>query len=189
MKCICMRGLLALVLIMFPLTPLINPIFLPSVHHLLYPEHYFGMPIDNLTICDSHVDLRYEDNMFNVHCGNVDTFESLGYFSGYYAALDPYCLYLVDKSRKIMWGTFFDFSFDFSMALSLIKRALIFFALILCMLSYCQACEPHAVEFDKLLRALTASGLNELGLEDVMEWLMLHVPQIAKRPYSLGAST
>jgi len=55
-----------------------------------------------------------------------------------------------------MWSTFF----DFSMALSLIKRVLIFFVLILCMLSYYQACEPHAVEFHKLLRALTASTLN-----------------------------
>ena len=54
-----------------------------------------------------------------------------------------------------MWNTFFDFSFDFSMAFSLIKRALIYFVLILCMLSYCQAWRPFAEEFDKLLRALT----------------------------------
>ena len=36
-------------------------------------------------------------------------------------------------------------AFDFSIAFALIKRALTFFALILCMLSYCHACEPHAV--------------------------------------------
>jgi len=66
----------------------------------------------------------------------------------------------VDKPGKIMWNTFFDFSFDFSMAFSLIKRALTFFALILCMLSYYQAWKPYVEEFDKLLRALTASALH-----------------------------
>ena len=66
----------------------------------------------------------------------------------------------MDRPRKVLCDTFFTFLFDFSMAFPLIKGALIFFALILCMLSYCHACEPHAVEFDKLLRALTASDLN-----------------------------
>ena len=55
-----------------------------------------------------------------------------------------------------MWTTIF----DFSMAFDLLKRALIFFSLILCMLSYLHACEPHAVAFDKLLRALTTSNLR-----------------------------
>ena len=64
-----------------------------------------------------------------------------------------------------MWHTFFDFSFDFSIGFCLIKRALTFFALILCMLSYCQACKPYAKEFDKLLRALKAVELNKLGLK------------------------
>ena len=82
----------------------------------------------------------------------------------------------MDEPRKILWNTFFDFSFDFSMAFTLIKRALMFYALILCMFSYCQAYEPHAAVFDKLMRALTASDLNKSGLEDVMEWLMLGVP-------------
>jgi len=41
-----------------------------------------------------------------------------------------------------------------------IKRALIYFVFILCMLSYLPACEPHAMAFDKLLRALTASDLR-----------------------------
>jgi len=66
----------------------------------------------------------------------------------------------VDKPRKILWNTFFDLSFDFSMVSTLLKRALAFFALILCMLSYCQAWKPFAEEFDKLLRALTASVLD-----------------------------
>ena len=59
-----------------------------------------------------------------------------------------------------MWNTIFDFSFDFSMAFSLVNRALIYFILILCMFSHCQACEPHAEEFDKLLRALSMYDLN-----------------------------
>jgi len=92
--------------------------------------------------------------------GNVENFRYLGYFSGYDAALDPYYIYLVDKHRKILWNTFFAFFFDFSMDFSLIKRGLTFFALILCMFSYCQAYEPHAAVFDKLLRALTVSALN-----------------------------
>ena len=71
----------------------------------------------------------------------------------------------MDTPRKIMWTPFFAFSFDFSMAFSLIKRALIFFVLILCMLSYCHACEAHAVAFDKLLRALTTSALNSQVLK------------------------
>ena len=69
---------------------------------------------------------------------------SLGNFSRCDAAFDPYCIYLVDKPRKIMWNTFFDFSFDFSMAFALIKRELTYFALILCVLSHSQAWKPHA---------------------------------------------
>ena len=107
------------------------------------------MPIDNFELCDSNVHMGNEDNMFHMLGGNVENFGSLGYFSGYDATLDPYCIYLVDKPRKILWNTFF----DFSMACSLTKSVLIFFALILCMLSYCHACEPHVATFDKLLRA------------------------------------
>ena len=124
------------------------------------PKLHLAAPKDISTICDFNVDLGHENNMFNVLGGNVDHFESLGYLSGYDAALDSYCIDLVDKPRKIMWNTIFDFSFDFAMAFSFIKRALIYFILILCMLSYFQACEPHAVAFDKLLRALSMSDLN-----------------------------
>ena len=67
-------------------------------------------------ICDATGDLGYEDNMFDVLGGNVDNFLSLGFFSGYDASLDPYYIYLVDKPKKIMWDTFLNFSFDFSMA-------------------------------------------------------------------------
>jgi len=121
------------------------------------PKCFVDVPNDISKLCDSNIDMGYADNMFHMLGGNVETFESLGNFSGYNAALDLYCINLVDKPRKILWNTFFAFSFDFSMAFSLIKRALIFFALILCMIFYCQACEPHAKESDKLLSALTAS--------------------------------
>jgi len=46
------------------------------------------------------------------------------------------------------------------MAFTFIKRALIYFALILCMLSYYQAWRPFAEEVDKLLRALLMSDLR-----------------------------
>ena len=124
-------------------------------------------------LCDFNVDLCYDDHMFHMLGGNAHHFESLGYLSGYDAALDSYCLYLVDKPRKIMWSTFFDFSFDFSMALTL--RGLILFFVLIFIFSHGHACERHVVEFDKLLRALTLPDLNKPGLEDVIEWLMLHM--------------
>ena len=144
------------------------------------------MPIDNFEICDSNVNLGNENNVLNVLGGNVETFESLANFSGYDDAIDPYCIYLMDKPRKIMWNTFFYFSFDFSRAFALIKRALIFFALILCMLSYLQAWTPFAEKFDKLLRALTVSALNSRvltcnGVADAP------CASVSRRPYSLGA--
>jgi len=102
---------------------------------LFSPEHYFDVPNDISKLSDSNIDLGRE----NMLGGSDENFGSLGYFSGYDAALDPYCIYLVDKPRKIIWNTFFDFSFDFSIAFALINRAVTFFTLILCMLSYCQA--------------------------------------------------
>jgi len=103
------------------------------------PEYYVDVPKDISKLCDFNVDLGCENNMFNMLRGNDETFESLGNFSGYDATLDPYCIHLVENPRKIMWNTFFNFSFAFSMAFSLIKRALAFFALILSVLSYWQA--------------------------------------------------
>ena len=50
-----------------------------------------------------------------------------------------------------------DFSFDFSMAFVLLKRALNFFAIIISVLSYYHACEHHDEELNKLLQTLTAS--------------------------------
>jgi len=144
------------------------------------------VPIDNFEICNSNVDWGRENNMFNILGGNVETFESLDYFSGYDAALAPYCIYLVDKPRKILWNTFFTFSFDFSMAFTLIKRALVLFTFILCMLSYYQAWRPFAEQFDKLLRALTASKWRARvftcdGVADAT------YASVSRTPYSLGA--
>jgi len=68
------------------------------------------------------MNLGYEDNKFDVLGGNVDNFLSVGYFSGYDTFLDPYCTYLVDKHKKILWNTFFYFSIGFAL-LFLIKVA------------------------------------------------------------------
>jgi len=123
------------------------------------PELDYDVPIDDFAICDSNIDLGHENNMFNMLGGNVENFESLGYLCGYNVALDPYCIDLVDMPRKIMWNTFFDFS------MTLTLRGLILFFVLICMFSHCQACEPNAVAFDKLLRALTASDLSSRVLK------------------------
>ena len=47
-----------------------------------FPEFNFDVPIDNSTICNSNVDLDYEDNVFDMLGGNVANSLSLGYFSG-----------------------------------------------------------------------------------------------------------
>jgi len=69
--------------------------------------------IDNPIICDAASDLGCKDNMFDVLGGNVDNFLFIGYLSGYDASLDPYCMYLGNKHKKIMWDTFLNLSFDF----------------------------------------------------------------------------
>ena len=64
------------------------------------PKYAFDVPIDNSEICASNVEMGHESHMLNLLGGNNETFESLGYLSGYDAALDPYCTYLVDVPRK-----------------------------------------------------------------------------------------
>ena len=81
-----------------------------------------------------------------------------GYLSVYNASLDPYFIYLADALRKIMWNSFFDFSFDF-MAFGLLRGALTVFVMFIFILFYSQACEPHDAVFNKLLRALITSDL------------------------------
>jgi len=127
---------------------------------LFAPELDFDVPIDNFEICDYNVHLGHEDNMFHMLGENVDHVESLGNFSGYDAALDPYCMNLVETPRKIMWTPFFTFSFDFSMAFALLTRVLIFLVMFIVVVSQHHTCEPHAVEFGKLLYALTVSDLR-----------------------------
>jgi len=75
-------------------------------------EHSFDVPNGISKLCDFNVDLGDEDNMLNMLGGDVENFGSVGYFSGYDVALGPYCIYLVDKPRQILWNTFFVFSFD-----------------------------------------------------------------------------
>jgi len=134
----------------------ISPIFLqPSPS----PKYNIDTSIDNPMIFYANNDLGYENDMFSMLGGNVDSFMSLGYFSGYPTSLDPYYMYLVDAPRKIMWNTFFDLSFDFSIVCGLMRRALTFFNVLILMLSHYHACESYAVMFDKLLRALTESDL------------------------------
>jgi len=63
-----------------------------------------------------------------------------------------------------MWKTLFDFSFDFAMVITLLKRALTFFSVIIVVLSHFHACEHDAKAFDKLLRALMAFDSKSLDM-------------------------
>ena len=81
----------ALLMIMFSQTPLSHTMFLLLVHHLhSHPQLAFDVPNNISEINDSTVDLGHESHMLNLLGGNNETFESLGYFRGYDAALDPY---------------------------------------------------------------------------------------------------
>jgi len=93
----------------------------------------------------------------------------------------------VDTSRKIMWNTFFAFSYDFSMALALLKRALTFFAAIIFMLSYYHAWRLYAKEFDQASACLYDVPFKGLSLDNVMEGLMLSCALVIMRPHNLGA--
>jgi len=110
-------------------------------------------------ICDANVDSGSEDPMFHVLGRNFDNFVSLGYCIGYNTSLDPSCMYVVDALRKIIWNTFFDFSFDFSIALGLVKRVLTLFIVVILKLSCFHACQFHVVALDKLPHALMESDL------------------------------
>jgi len=75
----------------------------------------------------------------------------LGDIRGYSASFDPYCAYLKGLPRKIMWSTFFDHTFDFSMAFDEFKRPLTLFASSFLVFSYSHHSELHAITYDKLL--------------------------------------
>jgi len=92
--------------------------------------------------------------------------KSLGDIKGSYSSFDPHCAYLEDGPRKIMWSTFFDLAFDFSMAFGKFKRALTPFACPFVVFSYLHHCEMHAITFDKLLRPLIAFELQTRVLRD-----------------------
>ena len=102
--------------------------------------------------------------------------ESLGDIRGSHLLFDPYCAYLEDLPRTVMWNTFFDHAFDFSMSFNKFKRAPTLFAPSLLVFSYLHHSEMHALTFDKLLRALTASELTPRVLSEDDEWLMLLRP-------------
>jgi len=91
--------------------------------------------------------------------------ESLGDIRGYNPSFDPYCAYLEDMPRKIMWSPFFDHTFDFSMAFDEFKRPLTLFASPFIVFFYSDHYEMHAIIYDKLLRALTASKWSNLSLD------------------------
>jgi len=149
-----------------------------------FPEYTSNVPFDHFKICDSNVEMGNKDDVLNTLGGNVENFESQGYLSGYDAILDSYCIDLEDKPKKIMWSTLFYFSFDFSMALTL-GGLILFFVLIL-MFSHSHACEPHAMELDKLLRVLMASALisRVLTCDGVAD---APYASVSRRSYSLGA--
>ena len=81
---VCMRSLLAFVLIILSPIRLNSPMFLLSVHNPLFPPEYsLDAPSDNRKICDFKVYLGPADKMFTMLGGNVDNFLPLGYFCGY----------------------------------------------------------------------------------------------------------
>jgi len=100
------------------------------------PEYSLDVPNDNPMIFDANIDLGYEDKMFNVLGENADNFLSLGYFSGYNASLDPYCISLEDLPRKIIWITCFNPFYDFFMGFDKVKRMPTLFRVVFIIASY-----------------------------------------------------
>jgi len=77
--------------------------------------------------------------------------EPLGGLRAYSLSFDPYCVYLKEMPSKIVWTTFFDYSFNFSMAYDKCKRALTFFAVILIVFSCSHHFEIHKNAYSNLL--------------------------------------
>jgi len=91
--------------------------------------------------------------------------ESLGDIKGYNPSLDSHCAYLEDVPRKSTWSTFFDHTVDLSMVFDEFKRPLTLFDVSFVVFSYSHHSEMHAITYDKLLRALTASEWSDFSLD------------------------
>jgi len=118
-------------------------------------------------VCNKPLDLTpISSPLFSTAPSHLHPFhESLGHLRSYNPSFDRYCAYLEDVSRKIMWSTFFDHTFDFSMAFEELKRPLTLLASSLVMFSYSHHFEMHAITYDKLLRAFTAFEGSHLSLD------------------------
>ena len=84
---------------------------------------------------------------------------SLGDLRRFIPFIDPYAC-LEDMFTKKRGTTFFDHSFNFSLASDKFKRALIILVVFLLVFSYLHYYEMHAQAHDKLLRALTVHELE-----------------------------
>jgi len=104
--------------------------------------------------------------------------ESLDDIGCYNPSVDPYFAFLADVPRKIMRSTFFDHTFDFSMAFDEFKRPLTLLALSFVVFSYSHHRKINAIIYDMLLRALTPSKLRTRLLSDWKERLMLLAPNV-----------
>ena len=99
-------------------------------------------------------------NLFDMLKGNgIHDNWSLGTPRGHNSYLDLFHVNLVDLARKIIWTTFFDYSFDFSKEYDKFMRSLTIIIVILLVFSYLHSVEMHALVYDKLLRALVTSEL------------------------------
>ena len=91
--------------------------------------------------------------------------ESVGDLRGYNPSFDRYCAYLEDVPQKIMWSTFFDHTFYFSMAFDEFKRPLTLFTPSFLVFSHSHHSEMHATTYDKLLRALKSFEWSDLSMD------------------------
>ena len=63
MICLCMRDLLGQFMMVLSPISLSVPMFLPCVSHPSFShEHSFDVPNDISKLCDSNIDLGYDDN-------------------------------------------------------------------------------------------------------------------------------
>ena len=86
------------------------------------PTDPIGHELLDLTPTSSHLPPTIPAHLHAFHA-------SLGDIKGYNPSLDPYCAHLEDVPRKITSSTFFDHTFDFSMAFDEFKRPLTLFVI------------------------------------------------------------